>query len=113
MPTQIGRTAVPCASLSTTMGMFVTGSIISPRIFISTSIESSPDAACEQNMQPAQNQITCSPTRQFGLALETRTETYSPRRFSCGEVKFKMRLLEQRPDHWLGRREAPSTSTSK
>jgi hypothetical protein len=27
--------------LSTTMGMFVTGSIISPRIFISTSIDAS------------------------------------------------------------------------
>src|SRR3984957_11010629 len=44
MPTQIGSTAVPCASLSTTMGMFVTGSIISPRIFISTSMGTSPDA---------------------------------------------------------------------
>jgi hypothetical protein len=37
---------VPCASFSTTMGMFVTGSIISPRIFISTSMESSPDLGC-------------------------------------------------------------------
>src|ERR1700751_5810497 len=43
MPPQIGSTAVPCASLSTTIGMFVTGSIMSPRIFISTSIEPSPD----------------------------------------------------------------------
>src|SRR5207247_4491031 len=37
-PTQIGRIALPCTSLRTTMGMFVTGSIIRPRIFISTSI---------------------------------------------------------------------------
>src|ERR1051325_3056497 len=33
--------AWPCTSLSTTMGMFVTGSIIRPRIFISTSMEAS------------------------------------------------------------------------
>src|SRR5690348_2662851 len=40
-PTQIGRMAWPCTSLSTTMGMLVTGSIIRPRIFISTSMEAS------------------------------------------------------------------------
>src|SRR5437762_291650 len=40
-PTQIGRMAWPCTSFSTTMGMFVTGSIIRPRIFISTSMEAS------------------------------------------------------------------------
>src|SRR5438046_6777691 len=33
--------AWPCTSFSTTMGMFVTGSIIRPRIFISTSMEAS------------------------------------------------------------------------
>src|SRR5437899_3524156 len=38
MPTQIGRTASPPESFRITMGMFVTGSIIKPRIFISTSI---------------------------------------------------------------------------
>src|SRR5579859_4328382 len=38
MPTQMGSTAVPFASFRITMGMLVTGSIISPRIFISTSI---------------------------------------------------------------------------
>src|SRR5579859_7542528 len=38
MPTQMGSTAVPLASFRITMGMLVTGSIISPRIFISTSI---------------------------------------------------------------------------
>src|SRR5437868_1770147 len=38
MPTQIGKTASLDGSLSTTMGMLVTGSIINPRIFISTSI---------------------------------------------------------------------------
>src|SRR5215472_4665221 len=37
----MGKTALPFASLSTTMGMFVTGSIIRPRIFISTSIGAS------------------------------------------------------------------------
>src|SRR5258708_18279724 len=42
-PTQIGKIAWPCTSLSTTMGMFVTGSIIRPRIFISTSIDASPE----------------------------------------------------------------------
>src|SRR5262249_40035926 len=35
---QIGSTALPCTSLRTTMGMLVTGSIINPRIFISSSI---------------------------------------------------------------------------
>src|SRR5712691_10086645 len=38
MPTQMGRMAVPWQSFRTTIGMLVTGSIISPRIFISTSI---------------------------------------------------------------------------
>src|ERR1700722_4800880 len=38
MPTQMGRIALPLTSLSTTMGMLVTGSIIRPRIFISTSM---------------------------------------------------------------------------
>src|SRR5262245_23340495 len=37
-PTQMGRTVSLPTSLSTTMGMLVIGSIISPRIFISTSI---------------------------------------------------------------------------
>src|ERR1041384_1877496 len=38
MPTQMGRTASDPGSLRMTMGMLVTGSIIRPRIFISTSI---------------------------------------------------------------------------
>src|SRR5438270_12691068 len=38
MPTQIGRTASPPESFRMTIGMLVTGSIIKPRIFISTSI---------------------------------------------------------------------------
>src|ERR1051325_4095111 len=38
IPTQMGRTAPPLTSLSTTIGRFVLGSIISPRIFISTSM---------------------------------------------------------------------------
>src|SRR5271169_5512656 len=37
MPTQMGRTESPFTSFRMTMGMLVTGSIISPRIFISTS----------------------------------------------------------------------------
>src|SRR5215472_1211563 len=37
----MGRIACPCTSFSTTMGMFVTGSIIRPRIFISTSMKAS------------------------------------------------------------------------
>src|SRR5215467_14210132 len=37
----MGRMAWPCTSFSTTMGMFVTGSIIRPRIFISTSMKAS------------------------------------------------------------------------
>src|SRR5438874_666043 len=37
----MGRTALPCTSFKTTIGMFVTGSIIKPRIFISTSMASS------------------------------------------------------------------------
>src|ERR1700693_6049732 len=45
MPTQMGRMAVPCVSFSTTMGMLVTGSIINPRIFISTSIAASPGSS--------------------------------------------------------------------
>src|SRR5438094_6138733 len=39
MPTQIGSTEFPLTSLRMTMGMLVTGSSISPRIFISTSME--------------------------------------------------------------------------
>src|SRR3954469_23700904 len=38
MPTQIGKTASPARSFKTTMGMLVIGSIMRPRIFISTSI---------------------------------------------------------------------------
>src|SRR5436309_5219370 len=38
MPTQMGSTAAPFTSLRMTIGMLVTGSIIKPRIFISTSI---------------------------------------------------------------------------
>src|SRR5258706_5851719 len=37
----MGRTALPCTSFRTTIGMFVTGSIIKPRILISTSMASS------------------------------------------------------------------------
>src|SRR2546430_11963601 len=37
----MGRTALPCTSFKTTIGMFVTGSIIKPRILISTSMVSS------------------------------------------------------------------------
>src|SRR5438876_5556284 len=37
----MGRTALPCTSFKTTICMFVTGSIIKPRIFISTSMVSS------------------------------------------------------------------------
>src|ERR1017187_9851555 len=37
-PTQMGSTVLPLMSLRMTMGILVTGSIISPRIFISTSI---------------------------------------------------------------------------
>src|SRR5271167_2030524 len=45
MPTQIGSTLSPPWSFRITMGMLVTGSIISPRIFISTSIML-PPVAC-------------------------------------------------------------------
>src|ERR1039457_344251 len=38
MPTQIGRIELPPTSFKTTIGIFVTGSIMSPRIFISTSM---------------------------------------------------------------------------
>src|SRR4051794_6530973 len=41
MPTQMGSTASDPGSFRITMGMLVTGSIIRPRIFISTSIVSS------------------------------------------------------------------------
>ena len=37
-PTQMGNTVSLFTSFSTTMGMLLTGSIIKPRIFISTSI---------------------------------------------------------------------------
>ncbi len=37
-PTQMGSTVLPLTSLRITMGMLVTGSIMSPRIFISTSM---------------------------------------------------------------------------
>src|ERR1700693_1225294 len=40
-PTQIGSTVSLPTSLSSTIGMFETGSIISPRIFISNSIGTS------------------------------------------------------------------------
>src|SRR5215469_3163711 len=42
MPTQMGRTVSESDSLRRTMGMWVTGSTISPRIFISTSIVDPP-----------------------------------------------------------------------
>src|ERR1700733_12023815 len=40
MPTQMGSTCALATSFRMTIGMFVTGSIISPRIFISTSMAS-------------------------------------------------------------------------
>src|SRR6266404_7310315 len=42
MPTQIGKMVLPCVSLRMTMGMLVTGSIIRPRMRISTSMATSP-----------------------------------------------------------------------
>src|SRR5205814_1227990 len=54
MPTQMGNTAAPLTSLRMTMGMLVTGSIISPRIFISTSI------------WPPHNHRTVRPTQVVG-----------------------------------------------
>src|SRR5579863_435597 len=42
MPTQIGSTVLLLMSFKMTMGMFVAGSIIRPRIFISTSIPPPP-----------------------------------------------------------------------
>jgi hypothetical protein len=44
-PTQIGSTVSPPTSFSSTIGTFYTGSIISPRIFISTSIKTSKTVA--------------------------------------------------------------------
>src|SRR5215831_15970838 len=41
-PTQMGRTVLPFTSFRMTMGMLVTGSIMSPRIFISTSMSPPP-----------------------------------------------------------------------
>src|SRR5712692_9700301 len=45
-PTQMGSTVSLPTSLSSTIGIFETGSIISPRIFISTSIKTSKEQRC-------------------------------------------------------------------
>src|ERR1700675_857256 len=59
-PTQMGSTVSLPTSLSSTIGMFETGSIISPRIFISTSIKTSklvpggaPGVLARQNQRDA------------------------------------------------------------
>src|ERR1700733_1513985 len=44
-PTQMGRTPVPCVSCRTTTGVLVAGSIISPRIFTSSSMVASARSA--------------------------------------------------------------------
>ena len=58
---EMGKMALPCVSLSTTMGMLVAGSIMSFPIFISTSIVASP------------GYVMRSPTRLFGPARFTFT----------------------------------------
>src|SRR5580704_6169479 len=102
----MGKTAEPAASLSTTMGEFVEGSIIKPRIFISTSTLASLNVHLLY-------QMTCSPFRLLGPARFTRTVTYLPRRPVRGEAKLIIRLLEVRPTHCPSRRESQSTRTSK
>src|SRR5580700_675203 len=53
MPTQMGSTPLPEVSFSTTTGMLVTGSIIKPRIFTSSSMVASltsPDVLADQTV---------------------------------------------------------------
>src|SRR5580700_11473685 len=106
MPTHTGRTELPCASFSTTMGMLVTGSIIRPRIFISTSIA----PPCEKDY-PAADCVQ-TPIKLAGPAPVMLMETYCPKRLGSVEEKFTMRLLEVRPSHCPDFLDAPSTRTS-
>ena len=67
-PTQMGSTVLPLMSLRITIGMLFTGSIMSPRIFISTSIIFL--------RPPTQSDYTTnalSPTKEVGPERVTRT----------------------------------------
>ena len=57
----MGRTVSPLMSFRTTIGMLVTGSIMSPRIFISTSI-----VALPSDLPFFAPYITISPNRLLG-----------------------------------------------
>src|SRR5208337_155510 len=67
-PTQIGSTVSLPTSLSNTIGMFETGSIISPRIFISTSIRTSKPADGAPGV-PARLGFPCAPLCPLWLKL--------------------------------------------
>jgi len=56
--TQMGSTALPLRSFKITIGVLVTGSIMSPRIFISTSMALSPRLHYTTD--------TVSPTKELG-----------------------------------------------
>src|SRR5487761_720658 len=121
MPTQMGRTADPPLSRSMTIGMLVTGSIISPRIFISTSIglsfapsgrhlpglrgNGAPwDTAGARAGRPLavnapQTDSALTPTRLFGPADVTRTFAYWPVH-PASPAKLITRLLLVRPTDW-------------
>ena len=78
--------------------MLVTGSIISPRIFISTSMRSP---------FSLHSTVTASPAREFGPARVTRTRQVlagqSPNRVSDSDmpacVKLSVRFCDVRPIH--------------
>src|SRR5262249_34643381 len=56
-PTQMGSTVFPFRSFRITIGILVTGSIINPRIFISTSMGASPQSSLDHRQALAHQRI--------------------------------------------------------
>src|SRR5690242_18463652 len=97
MPTQMGSTAAPFTSLRMTIGMLVTGSIIKPRIFISTSI--APSLGSLQSgsrLRPALDPFAHQAVRPRGCHSNGHVLA-SPRRLT-GEIHYAVAC---RPAHRL------------
>src|SRR5215472_5851186 len=86
-PTQMGSTVSLPTSFSTTIGMLVTGSIINPRIFISTSIAFSPmtalsDHDAQQTVRetPGYKNVNITAHGRHGLFWRGKVQGYVLRR---------------------------------
>src|SRR5258708_32102816 len=100
-PTQIGRMELPCTSFRTTIGILVTGSIIRPRIFISSSI-----APPWQDLKHFYHLVERDTTRkfEFNLAQGLQVQPLKPRRhvrregyWRCSRSRGRLRIFPANP----------------